>query len=213
MIPAPLPSEEIERLKTRMRSPFDSGCNCNVDMINPWFHDTLCRRRLLRHTIPALLAEIDAGRAGAERVQELEEAAESLVGDEADPVSATLIRNLRAEIAALRQAAQPSELERLRNEIASLRASLGQQADRPAEPIGCPAPGACSCPSAQPPGRVEDDELVRRVEDVLNETILGDLGSVTPLAESIYREFSMTGRLLSATPPASGAVDSGENGR
>ncbi len=41
------------------------------------------------------------------------------------------------------------EIERLTAEVASLRASLGQQpAGDGAEPIGCPCPGACSASAA-----------------------------------------------------------------
>ena len=46
----------------------------------------------------------------------------------------------------------------------------------------------------------EADPLIDFVEDVLKETILGDLGSCRPLAESIHREFTVTGRLASPSP-------------
>lgn len=41
-----------------------------------------------------------------------------------------------------------AENQRLRAEVAALRTTLGQTVTTPAEPIGCPMPGACSCPSA-----------------------------------------------------------------
>lgn len=49
----------------------------------------------------------------------------------------------RAEIDALRV-----EEERQRAEIAALRASLGERSG--AEPVGCPLPGACACPTLTP---------------------------------------------------------------
>jgi hypothetical protein len=118
---------------------------------------------------------------------------------------------------AFAEAAQPAELERLRNEVASLRASLGQQADRPAEPIGCPAPGACSCRSAQPAGRVEPitvgggcaDSADRwGAESACLQPHHWDDGVPYCTTCGLYKQ-----TVHRATPPASGAADDGENGR
>ncbi len=54
------------------------------------------------------------------------------------------VRALAAALAAWNRRAPSAEETRLRAEVASLRATLGQQpAAEGAEPIGCPLPGAC----------------------------------------------------------------------
>lgn len=49
------------------------------------------------------------------------------------------------------------ERERLAAEVAALRRSLNMPGGETAEPVGCPTPGACSCPSPAAGGREEPD--------------------------------------------------------
>jgi hypothetical protein len=230
--PVPLPPEEIERLKTRMRNPFDAGCNCNVDAIDPWFHDDLCRRRIFRHTIPALLAEIEAGRAdGAKRVQELEmqvtrlrPVVQAALAWESRKLSdGALEAVISAYIAALRQAAQPSDGARtVRRMIGadiglyhddSIQGSGYRQLYRPAVPAQI---------DAQPAGRVEPkrktlDELQAEFADVerqISEATSWGAGLATSwgagLAALDEWRRDLKREIARATLPTAGAVDDKE---
>ncbi len=77
----------------------------------------------------------------------------------------------REALAAADAVAAPApEITRLRAEVASLRASLGQAPAREgAEPIGCPVPGACSAAGG----------LVRHKKRGTTYTVLGEAGLQT----------------------------------
>jgi len=78
------------------------------------------------------------------------------------------------------------ELERLRAENASLRASLGEPTG--AEPIGCPCPGACSATALQS-RLVERDRQIagaREARDALAESLAAQYPALRLYWEQIF---------------------------
>jgi hypothetical protein len=132
MTPAPLPPEEIERLETLDAAACSPAWDvCPVleewetadgiarvsiggkeDLGDHWWTRQDAELVVaMRNALPALLAEIKTGRAGAERVRELERMLAN-AADWIEQIGYKATADLFRSDAAPRQAAQPSDLER-----------------------------------------------------------------------------------------------------
>lgn len=204
---APLPPEEIERLTKKLALAEAASCNCLTKTPEIEWHAELCHYRLLRMARVALelsAAEIEAGRAGAERVRN---------GD----IWRENVQNGWAALGMIREWLE----ERYVGVLPSQEAVLGLHGPEPVHEAEAIVAGlekiAALRQAAQPAGRVELPSYEEVVEDAA--LIAHRRYPNEPrLDRRTERWFFVRGAEYAAgryyaTPPASGAVGDGENGR